>query len=247
MKPKEQHVTVSHPGYSDEFYSEESAVVTPDGNAAGQEISKSHDTTLAANLEAVRMLGLKLPTDPRWVNVAEKTIEEILTDHAFCEQKAATMGVTLIVKFSDHAKLVDEVTPLVAEEWGHFRKVLKELKKRGLNLGRQRKDEYVVALHNQMRKGGSREQTMMEYLLVSAMVEARSCERFRLLSLYCQDEYLRKFYYEFMVSEAGHYRMFIDLAKHYLPEDQVKRRWEEMLIAEAEIMANLELRGDRVH
>ena len=247
MKPKEQHVTVSHPGYSDEFYSEESAVVTPDGNAAGQELSKSHDTTLAANLEAVRMLGLKLPTDPRWVNVAEKTIEEILTDHAFCEQKAATMGVTLIVKFSDHAKLVDEVTPLVAEEWGHFRKVLKELKKRGLNLGRQRKDEYVVALHNQMRKGGSREQTMMEYLLVSAMVEARSCERFRLLSLYCQDEYLRKFYYEFMVSEAGHYRMFIDLAKHYLPEDQVKRRWGEMLIAEAEIMANLELRGDRVH
>ena len=247
MKPKEQHVTVSHPGYSDEFYSEESAVVTPDGNAAGQELSKSHDTTLAANLEAVRMLGLKLPTDPRWVNVAEKTIEEILTDHAFCEQKAATMGVTLIVKFSDHAKLVDEVTPLVAEEWGHFRKVLKELKKRGLNLGRQRKDEYVVALHNQMRKGGSREQTMMEYLLVSAMVEARSCERFRLLSLYCQDEYLRKFYYEFMVSEAGHYRMFIDLAKHYLPEDQVKRRWEEMLIAEAEIMADLELRGDRVH
>ena len=247
MKPKEQHVTVSHPGYSDEFYSEESAVVTPDGNAAGQELSKSHDTTLAANLEAVRMLGLKLPTDPRWVNVAEKTIEEILTDHAFCEQKAATMGVTLIVKFSDHAKLVDEVTPLVAEEWGHFRKVLKELKKQGLNLGRQRKDEYVVALHNQMRKGGSREQTMMEYLLVSAMVEARSCERFRLLSLYCQDEYLRKFYYEFMVSEAGHYRMFIDLAKHYLPEDQVKRRWEEMLIAEAEIMANLELRGDRVH
>ena len=247
MKPKEQHVTVSHPGYSDEFYSEESAVVTPDGNAAGQELSKSHDTTLAANLEAVRMLGLKLPTDPRWVNVAEKTIEEILTYHAFCEQKAATMGVTLIVKFSDHAKLVDEVTPLVAEEWGHFRKVLKELKKRGLNLGRQRKDEYVVALHNQMRKGGSREQTMMEYLLVSAMVEARSCERFRLLSLYCQDEYLRKFYYEFMVSEAGHYRMFIDLAKHYLPEDQVKRRWEEMLIAEAEIMANLELRGDRVH
>ena len=247
MKPKEQHVTVSHPGYSDEFYSEESAVVTSDGNAAGQELAKSHDTTLAANLEAVRMLGLKLPTDPRWVNVAEKTIEEILTDHAFCEQKAATMGVTLIVKFSDHAKLVDEVTPLVAEEWGHFRKVLKELKKRGLNLGRQRKDEYVVALHNQMRKGGSREQTMMEYLLVSAMVEARSCERFRLLSLYCQDEYLRKFYYEFMVSEAGHYRMFIDLAKHYLPEDQVKRRWEEMLIAEAEIMANLELRGDRVH
>jgi tRNA-(ms[2]io[6]A)-hydroxylase len=247
MKPKEQHVTVSHPGYSDEYYREDDAPLSAEVNPVGEALGKSHETTLAANLEAVRMLGLKLPTDPRWVNVAEKTIEEILTDHAFCEQKAATMGVTLIVKFSDHAKLVDEVTPLVAEEWGHFRKVLKELKKRGLNLGRQRKDEYVVALHNQMRKGGSREQTMMEYLLVSAMVEARSCERFRLLSLYCEDEYLRKFYYEFMVSEAGHYRMFIDLAKHYLPEDQVKRRWEEMLETEAEIMASLELRGDRVH
>jgi tRNA-(ms[2]io[6]A)-hydroxylase len=248
MKPKEQHVTVSHPGYSDEFFSEEGVIVDASTTSEmGAELDTAHNTTLSANLEAVRMLGLKLPTDPRWVNVAEKSIEEILTDHAFCEQKAATMGITLIVKFSDHVKLVDEVTPLVAEEWGHFRKVLKELKKRGMALGRQRKDEYVVALHNQMRKGGSREQTMMEYLLVSAMVEARSCERFRLLSLYCNDEYLRKFYYEFMVSEAGHYRMFIDLAKHYLPEDQVKQRWEEMLLAEAEIMANLELRGDRVH
>lgn len=248
MKPKEQHVTVSHPGYSDEFFSEEG--VANDASTTsemGAELDTAHNTTLSDNLEAVRMLGLKLPTDPRWVNVAEKSIEEILTDHAFCEQKAATMGITLIVKFSDHVKLVDEVTPLVAEEWGHFRKVLKELKKRGMALGRQRKDEYVVALHNQMRKGGSREQTMMEYLLVSAMVEARSCERFRLLSLYCNDEYLRKFYYEFMVSEAGHYRMFIDLAKHYLPEEQVKQRWEEMLLSEAEIMANLELRGDRVH
>jgi tRNA-(ms[2]io[6]A)-hydroxylase len=248
MKPKEQHVTVSHPGYSDEFFSGEGVIDDASTTSEmGAELDTAHNTTLSANLEAVRMLGLKLPTDPRWVNVAEKSIEEILTDHAFCEQKAATMGITLIVKFSDHVKLVDEVTPLVAEEWGHFRKVLKELKKRGMALGRQRKDEYVVALHNQMRKGGSREQTMMEYLLVSAMVEARSCERFRLLSLYCNDEYLRKFYYEFMVSEAGHYRMFIDLAKHYLPEDQVKQRWEEMLLAEAEIMANLELRGDRVH
>ena len=248
MKPKEQHVTVSHPGYSDEFFSEEGVIDDASTTSEmGAELDTAHNTTLSANLEAVRMLGLKLPTDPRWVNVAEKSIEEILTDHALCEQKAATMGITLIVKFSDHVKLVDEVTPLVAEEWGHFRKVLKELKKRGMALGRQRKDEYVVALHNQMRKGGSREQTMMEYLLVSAMVEARSCERFRLLSLYCNDEYLRKFYYEFMVSEAGHYRMFIDLAKHYLPEDQVKQRWEEMLLAEAEIMANIELRGDRVH
>lgn len=213
----------------------------------GEVLSQVQQNTLEANLAAVRMLGLKLPTDPRWVNIAEKSIEEILTDHAFCEQKAATMGITLIVKYSDHVKLVEEVTPLVAEEWGHFRRVLKELKKRGLELGRQRKDDYVVALHNQMRKGGSREQTLVEYLLVSAMVEARSCERFRLLSLYCAEEYLRKFYHEFMVSEAGHYRMFIDLAKLYAPAEIVKKRWEEMLATEAEIMSHLELRGDRVH
>lgn len=248
MKPTEQHVSVSHRGFSDEFFNEGEGALQSHGlSDGGEPLTTAHDSTLEANLEAVRMLGLKLPTDPRWVNVAEKSIEEILTDHAFCEQKAATMGITLIVKFSDHVKLVDEVTPLVAEEWGHFRKVLKELKKRDMVLGKQRKDEYVVALHGQMRKGGSREQSMMEYLLVSAMVEARSCERFRLLSLYCKDEYLRKFYYEFMVSEAGHYRMFIDLAKYYLPEAQVKMRWEEMLVTEAEIMSGLELRGDRVH
>ncbi|PHX91729.1 MAG: tRNA 2-methylthio-N6-isopentenyl adenosine(37) hydroxylase MiaE [Flavobacteriales bacterium] len=199
------------------------------------------------NIEAVRILGLKLPTDPRWVNIAEKSIEEILTDHAFCEQKAATMGISLIVKFSDKSKIVEELTPLVAEEWGHFRRVLKELKNRGLELGKQRKDEYVVALHQQMRKGGSRDQMMMEYLLVSAMIEARSCERFRLLSLYCNNLYLRSFYHEFMVSEAGHYRLFLDLAKFYLPLDAVKKRWDEMRIAESEIMAKMTLRGDRIH
>ena len=193
------------------------------------------------------ILGLQLPTDPRWVDLAAISIEAILTDHAYCEQKAALTCISYIQRYSDRVELVKELAPIVTEEWGHFRKVLKELKKRGLQLGRQRKDEYVGALHQQMRKGGSREQSMMEYLLVSAMVEARSCERFRLLSLYCADEYLRKFYYEFMVSEAGHYRMFIDLAKHYLPADQVKQRWEEMLITEAEIMSKLELRGDRVH
>ncbi len=199
------------------------------------------------SIEAVRILGLKLPTDPRWVNIAEKSIAEILTDHAFCEQKAATMGISLIVKFSDKSKIVEELTPLVAEEWGHFRRVLKELKNRGLELGKQRKDEYVVELHQQMRKGGSRDQMMMEYLLVSAMIEARSCERFRLLSLYCDDSYLRSFYHEFMVSEAGHFRLFLDLAKFYLPTDAVKKRWDEMRTAESEIMAKMTLRGDRIH
>jgi tRNA-(ms[2]io[6]A)-hydroxylase len=197
-------------------------------------------------LSSVKMLGLKLPTDPRWVNIAEKSIHEILIDHAFCEQKAATTGISLIVRYSDKEKLVQEVTPLVAEEWGHFRRVLKELDKRGFKLGRNRKDQYVVQLQAQQIKGIAGMQ-MLEQLLISALIEARSCERFRLLSLYCADEDLRKFYHEFMISEAGHYRMFIDLAKTYYDEDLVKKRWQEWLDIEAEILKNLELRGDRVH
>lgn len=195
---------------------------------------------------SIQMLGLKLPTDPRWVNIAEKSIDDILIDHAFCEQKAASTGISLIVRYSDLAKLVDEVTPLVAEEWGHFRRVLKEMAKRGVSLGRPRKDDYVIGLQSYMIKGNF-QGLLLEKLLVSALIEARSCERFRLLSLYCADESLRGFYHEFMVSEAGHYRMFIDLAKEYYPEDQVKKRWQEWLAVEANVLAGLELRGDRVH
>lgn len=193
------------------------------------------------------MLGLKLATDPRWVNIAEKTIEDILTDHAFCEQKAASSGISLIVNFADKQDIVDSVTPLVAEEWGHFRKVIKELNKRGLSLGKKRKDEYVLKIKDLMQKGGNREMLLVEQLLIFALIEARSCERFRLLSLHINDPELKDFYHEFMVSEAGHYRMFIDLAKKYMPEDHVKRRWNEIVEGEAKILATIELRGDRVH
>lgn len=193
------------------------------------------------------MLGLKLPTDPRWVNIAEKSIGEVLIDHAFCEQKAATSGITLIVRYPDYPSIVEQVTPLVAEEWGHFRKVLKELSKRNIPLGRQRRDEYVHKLQAFQKKGGSRDEQLLEILLVNALIEARSCERFRLLSLHIQDDYLKKFYHEFMVSEAGHYKMFINLAYEYLPEEQVKKRWQEYLEYEAEMITSLELRGDRVH
>lgn len=193
------------------------------------------------------MLGLKLPTDPRWVNIAEKQLEEILTDHAFCEQKAASSGISLIVKYPDKEELVQEMTALVAEEWGHFRKVLKELDRRGLKLGKQRKDEYVIQLLQLQRRGGNRDAQLVEQLLTNALIEARSCERFRLLSLHMEDNYFREFYHEFMVSEAGHYRSFIDLAKMYMPEEHVKQRWQEYLDAEAIIIGRLELRGDRVH
>jgi tRNA 2-(methylsulfanyl)-N6-isopentenyladenosine37 hydroxylase len=199
-------------------------------------------------LYTVRMLGLKLPTDPRWVNLAEMDLSEILTDHAYCEQKAATSCISLIQGFHDKEELVREVAPIVTEEWGHFRMVLSELDKRGLKLGRQRKDEYVNGLLAfQKNSSGTREERLLEKLLTCALIEARSCERFRLLSLHISDESLRDFYYKFMVSEAGHYRLFIDLAKRYNDEEKVKQRWQEYLRKEAEILENLDLRGDRMH
>ena len=198
-------------------------------------------------LNSVRMLGLQLPTDPRWVNLAEKDLEEILTDHAYCEQKAATSCISLIQAYPDREDLVRELAPIVTEEWGHFRAVLQEMEKRSLKLGKQRKDEYVNKLLAFQKKGGSREERLLEQLLTCALIEARSCERFRLLSLYINDEKLRSFYHTFMVSEAGHYRLFLDLAKQYFDEEKVRARWQEYLQREATIMEELELRGDRMH
>jgi len=193
------------------------------------------------------MLGLKLPTDPRWVNLAEMDLQEILTDHAYCEQKATTSCISLIQQYPERTEMVNALAPIVTEEWGHFRLVLQELEKRSLQLGPQRKDEYVNALLKFQKKDGSRENRLVEKLLVCALIEARSCERFRLLSLEISDDNLKEFYHKFMVSEAGHYRLFIDLAKTYGDEEKVKIRWQEYLDHEAEILKNLELRGDRMH
>ncbi|MEO1050107.1 MAG: tRNA-(ms[2]io[6]A)-hydroxylase [Bacteroidota bacterium] len=193
------------------------------------------------------VLGLELPTDPRWVNIAEKNIEDILVDHAYCEQKAASSCISLIVQFPDKEELVDMLTPVVAEEWSHFERVLEEMRKRGYSLGKKRTDEYVKALNKIEKKGGSREEQLMEKLLINALIEARSCERFRLLWKYIDDQELSKFYYELMVSEAGHYKNFLQLAKEYMPEERVTQRWKELLAAEAEILEGLEVRGDRMH
>jgi tRNA 2-(methylsulfanyl)-N6-isopentenyladenosine37 hydroxylase len=193
------------------------------------------------------MLGLKLPTDPRWVNLAEKSIEEILTDHAYCEQKAASTGISLIQNYPDFYEVVEAVTPVVTEEWGHFKMVLDELKKRGLKLGLQRKDVYVNKLSKFIKTGGHREDSLSDKLLFSAMIEARSCERFKLLSQSINDPELRSFYRNLMVSEAGHYKLFLELACNIGGKDKVMNRWQEWLTFEAELMKEIELRGDRMH
>jgi tRNA-(ms[2]io[6]A)-hydroxylase len=197
--------------------------------------------------DAKNILGLQLPTDPRWVSLAEMSLEDILTDHAYCEQKAATTCITLVQRYSDYPKVVTELAPIVTEEWGHFRLVLAELHKRGMQLGIQRKDQYVNKLIEFQQRGGSREGRFLDALLTMALIEARSCERFKRLSEGLEDEYLRKFYRRFMESEAGHYTLFIELAETYMDKELVRTRWNEWLAYEAEVIKNMEVRGDRIH
>ncbi|MBA4167345.1 MAG: tRNA-(ms[2]io[6]A)-hydroxylase [Chitinophagaceae bacterium] len=193
------------------------------------------------------ILGLQLPTDPRWVDLASISLREILTDHAYCEQKAAVSCISLIQRYPDKEKLVSELSPIVTEEWGHFRLVWAELNKRNLSLGRQRKDLYVNKLMEFQIRGAGEEDVLLDRLLIFALIEARSCERFKRLSEGLEDEYLRNFYRRFMESEAGHYHLFIELAETYVDKAKVRKRWKEWLDYEAEIIENLEVRGDRMH
>ena len=193
------------------------------------------------------ILKLRLPTDPRWVSMADNNLEEILVDHAYCEQKAASSCISLIVQFPERQKLVEVLSPIVAEEWEHFQRVMEQIRKRGFTLGRKRTDEYVVKLAKHERKGGPIERQLMDKLLINAMIEARSCERFKILWKNLNDEELKAFYYDLMASEAGHYVTFIKLAKEYMPEETVKARWAEFLEIEAGIIQNLDVRPDRMH
>jgi len=186
------------------------------------------------------MLGLKLPTDPRWVNIVEKNVDEILTDHAYCEQKAANSAISLIIGYPEKSELVTAMTDLAQEEISHFKMVHELILKRGFTLGRERKDEYVRALQSFFPKGGSRETHLVHRLLIAGLIEARSCERFRLLSEELEDVELRKFYRKLMISEAHHYTLFLKLARQYAPEGvDVDKKWQALLDHEAQLIKNL--------
>lgn len=185
------------------------------------------------------MLGLKLPTDPRWVNIVEKNIEEILSDHAFCEQKAASTAISLIIGYPEYSDLVQEMAALVKEEISHFKMVHDKIIERGWVLGRDRKDAYVLQLTKFFPKGGSRTTQLVHRLLYAALIEARSCERFRLLSEELKDKELASFYRNLMVSEANHYTMFLGFARKYGDKKEVETKWQQLLEYEAEIMSNL--------
>lgn len=182
------------------------------------------------------MLGLKLLTDPRWADIAESNLEEILTDHAWCEQKAATNAITLIANNSEHMELVESLTVIALEELEHFQMVVDIIKKRGYTLGRERKDDYVGRLVKFSKRDGSRNTAFIDRLLFAAMIEARSCERFRVLSQNIKDEELAKFYHDLMVSEAGHYTVFLNFARKYTIDVDVDKRWKEWLEFEGELI-----------
>lgn len=185
------------------------------------------------------MLGLKLPTDPRWVNIVEKNIDEILTDHAFCEQKAASTAISLIINFPEYPELVNEMIALSREEMGHFKMVHDRILARGGTLGKHRKDDYVIELMKFFPKGGDRKTQLVHRLLYAALIEARSCERFRLLSEELEDQDLAEFYRKLMISEAGHYTLFLKFARKFGDRDVVDQKWKDLLAFEAEIMKNL--------
>ncbi len=189
--------------------------------------------------EPIQMLHLKLPTDPRWVNIVAKNIEDILTDHAYCEQKAASAAISFIIGFPEYTELVSEMSDLAQEEMSHFTMVHDLMKERGLTLGRERKDVYVNKLRFYFPKGGSRLESLINRLLVAALVEARSCERFRLLSEELEDKKLVRFYRKLMISEAGHYTMFLKFARQYGDREIVDKKWQELLDYEASIMKEL--------
>lgn len=185
------------------------------------------------------MLKLKLATDPKWVkNVVEKNIAEILTDHAWCEQKAASNAISIVVKFPEYPELVHEMIRLAQEELSHFEMVHQKIQERGYILGRERKDDYVNRLYDFMLRAGSRQSVLMDRLLFAAMVEARSCERFKVLSENIGDEDLAAFYHELMISEANHYTLFTGLARKYTDEAVAEKRWEEWLEYEAGVITS---------
>jgi tRNA-(ms[2]io[6]A)-hydroxylase len=192
------------------------------------------------------MLGLKLPTDPRWANIAEKNIDEILIDHAYCEQKAASTAISLIVSFPEYTELVSAMTELVQEEMSHFKMVHDLLKEKNIALGRDRKDNYVAQLVTFFPKGGSRDIQLVHRLLYAALIEARSCERFRLLSEELSDEKLRRFYRKLMISEANHYTMFLGFARQYHDVEEVNQKWSDLLDYEAKILESFQS-GASVH
>jgi tRNA-(ms[2]io[6]A)-hydroxylase len=190
------------------------------------------------------MLGLHLPTDPRWTTLVKEDLRTVMVDHAWCEHKAASNAMSIIVRYPEFTGLVEQLTAIAQEEMLHFGMVVRRIRERGWALGPERKDSYVNELLAFVRKDGSRAERLVDRLLFSAMIEARSCERFKLLSGEVEDVELRAFYRELMESEAGHYTAFITLARRHAEGVDVDARWKAFLAHEAMVVAQYGKRAE---
>ncbi len=185
------------------------------------------------------MLGLKMATDPRWVNIVSKNLDEILIDHAFCEQKAASNAISIIVQYPQYPDLVQAMTAICQEEMQHFSLVHQKILDRGFKLGFERKDPYVNDLSvflRQSKTNSSKKGLFVNQMLLAAIIEARSCERFKILSEELEDAGLRNFYKGLMESEARHYTTFLNFARKYGEGINVDEHWNAFLEFEASLM-----------
>lgn len=182
------------------------------------------------------MLGLQFETETSWAEIAKDDLQQILTDHAFLEQKAASNAVSIIINYSEETALVKEMSSIAIEEMQHFKMVHSLMVKRGMVLGREQKNDYAIRLQKFFNKTKDRTEALIQRLLVAALIEARSCERFKVFSENMEDQELSKFYSNLMISEANHYTTFLKFAREYQDREIVDQKWNALLAFEAEMM-----------
>jgi tRNA-(ms[2]io[6]A)-hydroxylase len=190
------------------------------------------------------MLNLHSASPARWLLQASTNLDELLIDHAHCEKKAAGVAMNLLFAYVEDAELCRAMTEIVQEELSHFHLVLDLLQRRGISFRRLRPSTYGDRLHALVNK--QEPQRAVDRLLVAALIEARSCERFAMLRDHLPDAELSTFYGSLFESEARHHSTYVRLAKSFAPEETVRRRLDELALAEAAIIAEGE-EAPRMH
>jgi tRNA-(ms[2]io[6]A)-hydroxylase len=193
-------------------------------------------------------LPLRAKTPKTWAPMALQDPMALLNDHAHLEKKAAANALELLNRWPEPnppEEWVAQMTAVASDEVEHLRVVCRIIARRGAKLTRSHANPYAAELHKQVRRGLGTEE-VVDRLMISALIEARSCERFFLLIDACEDAELSKLYKGLWASEHGHYLTFIQLAEKILPAKVVSKRWSEMLDAEARII-KVQTPGPRMH
>lgn len=184
---------------------------------------------------------LRHATPAAWTNAVMADFDSFLLDHAAAEKKASGMAISMLSHYPDKVDLVAAMADLAVEELTHYREVVKWIHRRGLVTAADRKDPYVLAFRDCIRRG--REAYLLDRLLTASIIEARGAERFGLVADALEAGPLKKFYQSIARSEERHFELFLELAEHYVPTDVVQARWHELLDAEAAIVAALPVRA----